>query len=194
MDALALAALHAATGGGKVLELEGYEASHWTDFHPCSDRHVSHKSGVEQFLADKGWLSSAPLMGWHSVDVDKRTGRVNRLELRDMQLVGRLPPTMAAMAGLEFLDLRNNPGLELPPGVPMGKLTGEPIYHTKVQAQALLAYIGMSVQEQQAAVARRKLVAKHGPHAWCHPCMLGTRTVRRSGRCTTRAAVQGGGT
>ena len=158
VDALALVELHAATGGGKVLAVEGYVSS-WSD----SNSARSHGSGKEQFLADKGWLSSAPLDEWHSVTADERTGRVTRLELRDMQLDGRLPPAMAAMTGLEFLDLRNNPDLELPPGAPMDALTCEPIYHTHTRTQALLAFIGMPAQEQRDEVARRRLVAKHGP-------------------------------
>ena len=145
-DALALAWLHAATGGGRALGVEGggvaseYSvASEWKGFYGddpakvaekcCGGdmaqavraglvKHRPHQSAREVFLGDKGWLSDAPLGEWVGVSVSA-DGRVVGLELREMGLQNALPRELGALTALESVDLRSNDKLatELRPGL-----------------------------------------------------------------------------
>ena len=71
---------------------------------------------------NNGWLTEAPLAGWHGVTTDGN-GRVVGVELRSNNLSGRIPPKLGNLANLELLDLWNN---NLSGTIPaeLGNLTG----------------------------------------------------------------------
>ena len=52
------------------------------------------------------WLSDQPLGDWHGVTTSN--GRVTKLELRENQLKGPIPPELANLAHLEYLELAKN--------------------------------------------------------------------------------------
>jgi hypothetical protein len=123
----------------------------YSSYDSSSNLYVSHKSGVEQFLADKGWLSDAPLSQWHSISVDDTTGCVTRIDMRDMGLAGTIPSELSNMTHVEFIDFRNNKEMDFIKGTPMDEI-GEPIYHNRTQVQTLLEFIHMSDRQQRAYV------------------------------------------
>ena len=74
-DALALAEVLVKMGGGDAVGKEGGAASResWTtnSFGSDTSMHRDHISDKDVFLADKGWLSDAPLKEWLGVRVTK---------------------------------------------------------------------------------------------------------------------------
>ena len=74
-----------------------------------SDREVLvtlyHAADGANWRNSTNWLSDAPLNEWHHVSVDSK-GRVTRLDLKDNQLTGEIPPELGNLANLEFLDSR----------------------------------------------------------------------------------------
>lgn len=136
--------------------------------------HHDHISGKDVFLADKGWLSDAPLSEWMGVRVDERSGRVTHVELKEKGLVGPIPKVLADLTEVEYLDLRTNGKVVRPAGLepseahPMGELglldmTGQVHYTTKERCQAFLQHLKKSDADQRMAVAATQLVSKHGP-------------------------------
>ena len=108
-DVIALTDLYQAVlgHGGKVVEEgDGHYRSHRS-----STYNSSSSQGIpDKHLADKGWLDKrSPLPDWFNVTTDPGTGRVVRLELREVDLRGLLPARLAYLTELEFLDLRGNP-------------------------------------------------------------------------------------
>ena len=97
-DALALAEFLEGMGGGGAVGKEGYESSRDTDNSSDSTVHVSHKSGVDVYLKDKGWFSDAKLDEWMGVDVDSDSGRVIGVDLKGKGLVGPMPKCLASVA------------------------------------------------------------------------------------------------
>ena len=61
----------------------------------------------ENWANNTNWLSDRPLGEWHGVTTDA-SGRVTRLDLRENQLSGSIPPELGGLANLQWLDLREN--------------------------------------------------------------------------------------
>ena len=61
----------------------------------------------ENWANNTNWLSNRPLGEWHGVRTDA-SGRVTRLDLRENQLSGAIPPELENLANLQWLDLREN--------------------------------------------------------------------------------------
>lgn len=174
-DALALAGVLVGMGGGSSVEKVGFvesRSSRTSNGHNTGGwtwTHRDHISGEEVFLADKGWLSDAPLKEWLGVRVDEHSGRVTHVELKDRGLVGSIPSVLVGLTELEYLDMRTNEKISRPIGLvpsrtyPTGELglldmTGQVHYTSKVRCQQFLQYLKLSKKEQHSAL----LVAKHG--------------------------------
>ena len=59
------------------------------------------------WIANRNWLSDAPLEDWHGVDTDSK-GRVTRLRLHSNGLSGTIPQELAQLSNLNWLDLSYN--------------------------------------------------------------------------------------
>ncbi|KAH8066338.1 hypothetical protein JL722_775 [Aureococcus anophagefferens] len=172
-DALSLAFLHEATGGGHAVGVEGARSSwdkSYTDYSNYSPMHHSHKSGHQVFLGDKGWLSDAPPGEWLGVTADPVTGRVVGLELRDKGLKNSFPSDVAKLDKLESIDLRTNPDLaaELQEGLRLLDLldmTGQMHFTDKERTQRFLHFIALSDDERSRIVEDAREVDKFGPDA-----------------------------
>lgn len=173
-DALALAGVLVAMGGGEAVGKEGFVPSRESKDSSYDSVHRDHISAKDVFLADKGWLSDAPLQEWEGVRVDERSGRVTHVELKEKGLVGPIPKVLADLTELEYLDLRTNKQVVRPAGLepseahPTGELglldmTGQVHYTTKERCQAFLQHLKKSDADQRMAVAATQLVSKHGP-------------------------------
>ena len=78
-------------------------------------------TGGPHWKDNRNWLSDAPIGQWRGVTTVDR-GRVTRLDLRDNQLDGEIPPELGRLTNLTELDLgRNQLGGEIPPE--LGRLT-----------------------------------------------------------------------
>jgi Leucine-rich repeat (LRR) protein len=167
-DALSLAFLHEATGGGHAVAIEGARSSY--ESYSKYSRHHSHKSGHQVFLGDKGWLSDAPPGAWLGVTADPVTGRVIGLELRDKGLKNSVPSDVANLDELESIDLRTNPDLaaELQEGLRLLDLldmTGQMHFTDKDRTQRFLRFIALSDDERSRTVEDAREVVKFGPDA-----------------------------
>ena len=191
-DALALAWLHEATGGGKALGVEGggvaSEYSVAPNYKALGDAdevaqmlgggmeeavragwvvHRPHQSAREVFLDDKGWLSDAPLGEWRGVTCNA-AGRVVGLELKDMGLQKPLPRELAALTALESIDLRDNDELatELQPGLKLLDLldmVGKMHFTDKARTQRFLAHVALDPEAREAVVKQATVRATYGP-------------------------------
>ena len=56
-----------------------------------------YETGGPSWRRKDGWLTKKPLTQWHGVTTDPATGRVQRLDLNDNGLSGRVPPTLGAL-------------------------------------------------------------------------------------------------
>ncbi|KAH8050307.1 hypothetical protein JL721_11390 [Aureococcus anophagefferens] len=167
-DALSLAFLHEATGGGHAVGVEGAQASSYDTSSSHFDH--SHRSGHQVFLGDKGWLSDAPPGEWLGVTADPVTGRVVGLELRNKGLKNSVPSDVAKLDKLESIDLRTNPELaaELQEGLRLLDLldvTGQMHFTDKERTQRFLHFIALSDDERSRIVEDAREVVKFGPDA-----------------------------
>ena len=64
-------------------------------------------AGGANWSERRNWLTDAPLGEWHGVTVDQ-TGRVVRLELKENNLAGPIPPQIAQLTQLRRLELEDN--------------------------------------------------------------------------------------
>ncbi|MYC05837.1 MAG: hypothetical protein F4X57_01445 [Chloroflexi bacterium] len=64
-------------------------------------------TGGKSWTRSDNWLSDRPLGEWHGVTTDA-DGRVVRLELRDNNLVGKIPPYLSHLGRIEVLALDGN--------------------------------------------------------------------------------------
>ena len=116
LEALALADLVEEAGPG-VAEVAPSVASYettWTEaagYDKEGKRHfkgekyrVPHVDRREMSLVEKAWMSDAPVGEWHGVTTH-HDGRVARLDLRNMELRGDLPATLAKITRLQVLGL-----------------------------------------------------------------------------------------
>ena len=144
-DAVTLASVLVGMGGGDAVGKEGGEESRDSRSYfsvGSVSVHRDHISGKDVFLADKGWLSDAPLNEWLGVRVDESSGRVTHVELKGKGLVGSIPTVLANLTALQYLDMRTNDKIRRPAGLepseahPTGELglldmTGQLHYTTK---------------------------------------------------------------
>ena len=65
-------------------------------------------TGGENWQDNANWLTSEPLKRWHGVTIDRRSGRVERLDLGENQLTGEIPPELGDLEHLQTLRLNKN--------------------------------------------------------------------------------------
>ncbi len=61
----------------------------------------------EHWTLIMGWMTNDPLPDWFGVRVDER-GAVNELDLRENNLAGTIPASIATLTALQVLDLHSN--------------------------------------------------------------------------------------
>lgn len=143
---LALASLHEDFGGGGEVGID-------------NDTSVD---PVPLYLDDNGWMSDKPLAEWLGVKADPVSGHVLRLDLSNRSLLGTVPPAIAALTRLEYIDLTKNPDLELPQGSPIGDIE-RMLWDTRDKVRLLCEHLVLSHEKQRQAVVDRQLSRKHGP-------------------------------
>ena len=161
IDALTLCQLHRQClpdGGNPVGHQDGQSSRCYSGSSRSDDSHVSSRWFL---LEDVGWLGGTALGDWDKVEANAG-GRVRRLDLKGLGLQGTLPRSLAALAELEYLDLRHNPDLLPIIGAPLDSM-GQMCYHTEMQVQTFLRHLALDDRGRELALRRRQLVQKHGP-------------------------------
>ena len=81
------------------------------DCAPPTDRQILTSlydaTGGPEWSNRENWLTNRPLEEWHGVTVDTN-GRVTRLDLRNNDLTGEIPPELGALASLEHVLFGRN--------------------------------------------------------------------------------------
>eukprot|EP00746_Dinoflagellata_sp_MGD_P068102 gnl/MRDRNA2_/MRDRNA2_28083_c0_seq1.p1 gnl/MRDRNA2_/MRDRNA2_28083_c0~~gnl/MRDRNA2_/MRDRNA2_28083_c0_seq1.p1 ORF type:complete len:1139 (+),score=217.88 gnl/MRDRNA2_/MRDRNA2_28083_c0_seq1:112-3528(+) len=168
-DATALANFWYSTGCSKLLrdgdekgDSSSASSSGSSPSNSSRQSSSSRKDSDENAHITDGWLTDAPLNDWRGVSTSQTSGRVVGLDLRSKGLKGKVPDDLSALKQLEFLDLRDNPSLVKPPGVPVD-LAGEMHYSDLQGVQAFLEHIAKTEAEQQAIAEGKEFVRKYGP-------------------------------
>ena len=66
-------------------------------------------AGGESWRDNTNWMTSEPLHKWYGVSSKgSRSGRIHTLSLKGNNLRGELPPELASLRGLRYLDLTDN--------------------------------------------------------------------------------------
>lgn len=166
-DVVALANFWHESGRSKLLDssdgVEARSSSSSGSSGSYSDSGRKGKSGHDKNSKNEGcWLTDAPLSEWRGVTTSRTSGRVVGLDLRSMELKGKVPEHLSHLKCLEFLDLRDNPSLLKPPGVPLD-LAGQMHYSDFQGVQAFCDHITKTEEEQLEIAEGERFVRKYGP-------------------------------